>query len=319
MPRPDLSASFFGGEGFTLYHAWGSHGRVPLGPHFHDEYLICAQMQGHEQCLVSGRRHEFVAGDVVFINPQQVHTGNSQGEEVEYISLYVDREVVSRLATQLGAPTTSPEFTLVKAEAQRPLVRELCGLLEFMREKASSPLYPTSAIPEEEDVEVPGRWLPRQQADLHPEPTPTDMDLSVEGALTSVLTHAFEEFSNLRTPMVRSSNRIGHRKIAKAVDYIRGLPAGQDASNVGLDELARVAGLSKYHFLRQFDQVVGMTPGAYLRTLRLCHAARLLRTSAKPILEIAVQIGFADHPSFSRAFARHMGMTPSEYRRMGPI
>ncbi|MBK8238503.1 MAG: helix-turn-helix transcriptional regulator [Deltaproteobacteria bacterium] len=71
--------------------------------------------------------------------------------------------------------------------------------------------------------------------------------------------------------------------------------------------------------MRQFDQVVGMTPGAFLRTLRLCHAARMLRTSDTPIVDIAVSIGFADHPSFSRAFARAMGLTPSDYRRLGPL
>jgi AraC-like DNA-binding protein len=53
--------------------------------------------------------------------------------------------------------------------------------------------------------------------------------------------------------------------------------------------------------------------------LRLCHAARKLRTTDSPILEIAKSVGFADHPSFSRAFARHMGMTPSEYQRLGPL
>jgi transcriptional regulator GlxA family with amidase domain len=88
---------------------------------------------------------------------------------------------------------------------------------------------------------------------------------------------------------------------------------------VSLEELAEIAELSKFHFLRQFSQVVGMTPGAYLRTLRLCHAARKLRTTEMPILDVALSVGFADHPSFSRAFARHMGMTPSEYQKLGPL
>ena len=85
---------------------------------------------------------------------------------------------------------------------------------------------------------------------------------------------------------------------------------------MNLDELAAIAELSKYHFLRQFAQTVGMTPGAYLRSLRLCEAARRLRVSDRPILDIALSVGFADHPSFSRAFARYMGMTPSTYQRL---
>ena len=44
-----------------------------------------------------------------------------------------------------------------------------------------------------------------------------------------------------------------------------------------------------------------------------------LRTSRRSILEIALGAGFADHPSFSRAFARHMGMTPSQYQALGPL
>jgi AraC-like DNA-binding protein len=144
-----------------------------------------------------------------------------------------------------------------------------------------------------------------------------ESDLSVDIALAEVVMLAFEEFSNLRQPMLRSTNRVGHRKIARSVEYIRSLD--KNATNPTLEQLAEVAGLSKYHFLRQFSQVVGMTPGAYLRTLRLCHAARKLRTTDMPILEVALSVGFADHPSFSRAFARYMGMTPSEYQRLGPM
>jgi AraC-like DNA-binding protein len=305
-----VSAAFFGGRGFTLYHAWGSHGKLPLSPHFHDEYLICAQLRGHESCHVAGRLHEFSAGDVVLINPQQVHTGNAAAEEVEYVSLYVDRSVVAGMAEELGAATRSPEFTAVKVAEQAPLVEELVGFLEAVRAHGGSRLLPAPEPEHEHDV---GATATGGSAPHLPQP------LEVEEALRRVLLHAFEEFSNLRQPVLRSTNRVPHRKIARAVEYIRSLPTNVDPESVALEDLARVADLSKYHFLRQFDQVVGMTPGAYLRTLRLCHAARMLRTTQTPIVEIAVGVGFADHPSFSRAFARQMGMTPREYRRLGPL
>ncbi len=314
VARPDLLASFFGGPGFTLYHAWGPHGRVPQSPHFHDEYLICAQLSGHERCRVGGRTLEFHAGDVVLINPQQVHTGNAEGEEVEYVSLYVDRDTVRRFAQDLGAPTDSPEFTLIRADQRRDLAQALLHLLLLVRERSSAPLYPLPSSPSSDDISLPDS----SAAPATPAPR-VPPDVTVEDALQHVLQRAFEDFSNLRQPRLRASNRIGHRKIARAVAYIRDLEADQELAQVCLDELAEVAGLSKYHFLRQFDRVVGMTPGAYLRMLRLCHAARMLRTSHKPILQIAQSVGFADHPSFSRAFARHMGMSPSEYRRLGPL
>lgn len=315
-PRLDLRAAFYGGPGFTLYHAWGPNSALPLSPHFHDEYLICAQIRGEEECQVSGKTQRFSAGDVVLINPQQVHTGNQTGnEELEYLSLYVDRKLVERLAAELGAPTSAPEFTVVKTGAQAELVTRLVELLALVREQQSHRLYPHPRVPPDPEIE-----LPEQLAhDEREHALAQAGNLNVESALSEVVLHAFEEFSNLRQPMLRSTNRVSHRKIARSIEYIRSLDDHNALPNVTLDELAEVAELSKYHFLRQFSQVVGMTPGAYLRTLRLCHAARKLRTTDMPILEVALSVGFADHPSFSRAFARHMGMTPSEYQNLGPL
>lgn len=318
MPRLDLRAAFYGGPGFTLYHAWGPNSALPLSPHFHDEYLICAQIRGEEECQVSGKTQRFSAGDVVLINPQQVHTGNQTGnDELEYLSLYVDRALVERLAAELGAPTSSPEFTVVKTGPQPELVTRLAELLALVREQRTSRLFPHPQVPPDPEIELPEHF----DHDGPHESRTTDrvVDLGIDSALGEVVLHAFEEFSNLRQPMLRSTNRVGHRKIARSVEYIRSLDPRDGPPSVTLDDLADVAGLSKYHFLRQFSQVVGMTPGAYLRTLKLCHAARKLRTTDMPILDVALSVGFADHPSFSRAFARHMGMTPSEYQKLGPL
>jgi AraC-like DNA-binding protein len=320
MTRLDLRAAFYGGAGFTLYHAWGPNSALPLSPHFHDEYLICAQLEGEEECQVSGKIERFSAGDVVLINPQQVHTGNQTGNaQLEYLSLYVDRDVVERLAAELGAPTATPEFTVVKTGPQAELIARLVDLLSLVREHHGSRLYPHPEAPTDPEIELPDALDHAADPHPHPDAPKPAPDLSIESALYAVVLLAFEEFSNLRQPMLRSTNRVGHRKIARSVEFIRSLETSEGAANVTLDELAEVAGLSKYHFLRQFSQVVGMTPGAYLRTLRLCHAARKLRTTDLPILEVALSVGFADHPSFSRAFARHMGMTPSEYQKLGPL
>lgn len=313
MPRLDLRAAFYGGPGFTLYHAWGPNSALPLSPHFHDEYLICAQIRGEEECQVSGKPQRFSAGDIVLINPQQVHTGNQSGnEDLEYLSLYVDRCVVERIARDVGAPTKSPEFTVVKTGGHADLQGRLLRLLKLARaHDRSHPNPKSTAAP----ADLPGDDAGTVDG-ASPGATGTD---ALTTALDDAVLLALEEFSNLRQPMLRSTNRVSHRKIARSVEYIRNLEVSEGPPSVTLDQLAEVAGLSKYHFLRQFSQVVGMTPGAYLRTLRLCHAARKLRTTDMPILEIALSVGFADHPSFSRAFARHMGMTPSEYQKLGPL
>jgi len=296
MARLNRTAAFYGGKGFSLFHAAGSNSRVPLAPHFHDEYLIAAQLSGTESCHVAGKLHHFCAGDVVLINPQQVHTGNTEGDDIEYISLYIDRSLVQELAADLEAPTTQPEFTMVRAAGHAALIEAMSRLLRLVRG------------PKPQGMSGP-QTAGKTQASA----------LEIDTALHYVLSRAFEEFSNLRTPRVRSTHRVGHRKIARALGYMRNLDPATPAEAVSLDSLAGVAELSKFHFLRQFSSVVGITPGAYLRTLRLNQAARLLRNSGRPIVDVALAVGFSDHPSFSRAFGRHMGLTPTAYRRLGPL
>jgi AraC-like DNA-binding protein/mannose-6-phosphate isomerase-like protein (cupin superfamily) len=283
MARADVQTAYHGGSGFMLFHARGAVASRPLTPHFHDEYLICAQLAGHEECQVGGKLFRFDPGDVVLLNPQQVHTGNARGSaDLDYVTLYVDRTVVEGMVEDVAAPRCAPEFTVVRVGGRPELAQAIGAMVDLVQETGA------------------------------PERT-----LEVEAALQQVVARAFAEFSNLREPLRRSSNRVGHRKIARVVEYIRGLDPGADPTRLSLDTLAEIAELSKYHFLRQFTQTVGMTPGAYLRTLRLCHAARELRTSSRrSILEVALAAGFADHPSFSRAFARHMGMTPSQYQAL---
>lgn len=322
--RSRVTAAFYGGRGFSLYHAYGKASRIPLSPHFHDEYLICAQLRGDEHCHVGGRLHEFRAGDLALINPGQVHTGNNDGDDVEYVSLYVEASYVAAVADahwgndRPARARSTPEFTVVRASSQLALVGEVGQLLAAVQRDRGSMVFPTPDSEEDGDIEIPARRLARD-VDVPVVPAVSEvLDIDIDAALLRVVTHAFEEFSNLRAPAVVSSHRIGHHKIARAIDYLRSAAPSADPEALSLDRLAAVAELSKFHFLRQFDQVVGMTPGAYLRTLRMCQAARMLRASDTPILEIATAVGFADHPSFSRAFARHMGLTPSEYRRAQP-
>lgn len=61
-----------------------------------------------------------------------------------------------------------------------------------------------------------------------------------------------------------------------------------------------------------------MGPGRYRNILRLEQAARLLLRSRRRIIEIAIHCGFRSHPIFSRAFQRHFGISPSQFRRPRP-
>lgn len=81
-----------------------------------------------------------------------------------------------------------------------------------------------------------------------------------------------------------------------------------------LEALARLANMSRFHFLRCFKRVVGMTPHAFVRTARLREAARLLRDPTLSVTEIAFEVGFQDLSVFNEAFRQVFDLTPSQLR-----
>jgi len=80
-------------------------------------------------------------------------------------------------------------------------------------------------------------------------------------------------------------------------------------------DLARRAGLSASQLQREFRRLFGMTVGDYVLRLRLLMARRRLRSTTDAVGRIATECGFYDQSHFTRAFKRHTGQTPLEYRR----
>ncbi|MGN0651105.1 MAG: helix-turn-helix domain-containing protein [Oscillospiraceae bacterium] len=86
------------------------------------------------------------------------------------------------------------------------------------------------------------------------------------------------------------------------------------ANQITAAELIRLSNYSARHFNRLFYTAYGTTPMNYLADIRIRRACALLRETALPIAEIAVQCGFGDPNYFSRIFRKKTGITPSKYR-----
>lgn len=81
-----------------------------------------------------------------------------------------------------------------------------------------------------------------------------------------------------------------------------------------LSEMAGVLNLSQYHFCRLFKQSTGVTPHQYLTRCRIDRAKQLLSQPELTITEIAFQVGFTNHSSFTRLFRQYVGLTPTAFR-----
>jgi AraC family transcriptional regulator len=87
-----------------------------------------------------------------------------------------------------------------------------------------------------------------------------------------------------------------------------------------LEELARVACFSSFHFHRVFAAMTGETIADHVRRLRLERAAMELRSGAKQVIQLALDAGYEAHEPFTRAFKAAYGVSPAEFRRAtGPI
>ena len=87
---------------------------------------------------------------------------------------------------------------------------------------------------------------------------------------------------------------------------------------LGVDELARAAGLSRAHFSREFRRAFGETPHAYLVTRRLERAASLLRSTDRSVADVCFSVGLRSVGSFTTTFTRTYGVSPTAYRATFP-
>jgi AraC-like DNA-binding protein len=87
---------------------------------------------------------------------------------------------------------------------------------------------------------------------------------------------------------------------------------------LGVDDLAKAAGLSRAHFSREFHKAFGESPHSYLLTRRLERAAALLRTTDHSVAAICFDVGLQSVGSFTTSFTRTYGMSPTAYRASFP-
>lgn len=112
-------------------------------------------------------------------------------------------------------------------------------------------------------------------------------------------------------PPVKAATRAEiYRRLSRAIDYIYTFYH----RSLSLDELAGVALLSKFHFLRLFRAAFRETPHQFVTRLRLEKAQKLLQHSDHSVQSIAEQIGLDHASSVSRLFRQRMGVYPTAYR-----
>jgi AraC-like DNA-binding protein len=164
--------------------------------------------------------------------------------------------------------------------------------------------------------DIPAQLIPAGTAETWPALiTPPDNDLTPWRELDASL-HTRPRLGELGLVRQRTGASVVRGGLSPSVlrrvrEYI---DANLEAST-GLDAIAKVAGLSRCHFVRAFRQSVGTTPHNFLMYRRFCKAVDLITRTDLPLAEIALAAGFSDQSHFSRRFRQYVGVSPSAFRR----
>jgi AraC family transcriptional regulator len=133
-------------------------------------------------------------------------------------------------------------------------------------------------------------------------------------SLTNILTvHLLRNYSAAQRYVTSDHGKLGDRQLIQVTDYI----SDHLAQDIKLSDLAKLLGMSQFHFARLFKQSIGVTPHQYVLQQRLERAKHLLKQTELPVMEIAMLCGFSSHSHLGKWIRQHTGMAPKDYRIKG--
>lgn len=105
------------------------------------------------------------------------------------------------------------------------------------------------------------------------------------------------------------------QKLLPSFNYIE----NNYSNDISLEEISATAGFNKHYFCRLFKKECGIGFSEYLNLVRVFKAQKMLKNTNKTIIEIAFDTGFSSISHFNRVFKKHIGCTPTIYRRAAKI
>lgn len=272
---------------------WGRARRARFGPFLHTLNLRAA-WGGEERCQFDGRTVAVDDDSFLILNSGRVCTTQIDATRpVESLAIYFAPALVERA---YGAMILSLEKALELGDAAIARSTEFPEGLQA-HEKVVSPVLRFIRLHVLRGVDDEA-WYDEQ------------LDFLLERML-ALRDGLLARVDSLRTIRPRTRREV-YRRITLATDYLH---SNYREQQLGLDALARAACLSKYHFLRLFTLIHGITPYQYLSRKRAKAALRLLQATPLSVDEIAASVGLLKRHALLRQMRRWTGLSPRDIRK----
>lgn len=259
-------------------------GKIPVSHHWHDEIEIIYMIGGNVKVGVNNKMYDIQAGDILLISSGDIHC------------FLPDLTMGTRIVIQFNLAIFD-NFASIMSE--RKEIRPL-----FDCSKRLSTEWSTEVKLEMEN-QIKG--------------IVEEYDKKEEGYKLALKARLYDLVVLLlrKVPMERLSfeEESRHREALNRLESIFQFVEDTYLSDITLEEAAKVAGFSVYHFSRFFKNNTGMTFGQYLSNFRITKAEWLLMGNVQSITEIAYKCGFNSIKTFNRVFKQIKGYSPSEYKK----
>jgi AraC family transcriptional regulator len=269
----------------------------------HSHVCIAIVTAGSFQYRSSAGRELLTPGSLLLGNAgQYFECGHEHGVGDRCLSFSYEPQYFEGLAAEAGVQSRSARFSTLRV----PPVRELSSLVAracvgLVESGDTAPDHGQSAFALE--TEKPSRNSLEHASSLNAGVTMWE-EIGVALAARAL------EIANRGEPSW-GSLPAAEARVTRIVRMIESRPDAQH----GLTALAREARLSRYHFLRIFQQLTGLTPHQYVLRARLRRAATRLILEPARVLDIALDSGFGDVSNFNHAFRAEFGVSPRAFRK----
>ena len=261
-------------EDFRLFHL-KDKGETKVDYHYHEFYKLLFFISGKGGYFVEGKRYALTPGDIILIDKQCVHRPEFEsGIPCERIILYISPEFLLRESSSACQLTDcfSKEYDHVLRPNEK-IRKTLFSIVSNMEQELSSKRYGKEIVS-------------------------TGMLLNL---LVEIARSIFHKEVQKPAPMLPKSKRM--------LDIMHYLDAHL-TEDINIDLLAEMFYISRFHMMRRFREETGTTIHAYISDHRLMLARDWIGQGI-PATEVCFQCGFGSYSSFSRAYGKFFGTTPT--------